>query len=157
MSLYLNSIDPDVEFRTTATMDENSIGQFFRNFFIDREHAKYWGKKPENVVDVKCTIVRNDITMIGLLDEGYDTNSIDYLAFAMVKDGGRYNIMIIEPNFKVFNCNFPGGADNELFFEPYHIHDRFENISKLHRRAYICRLKVEEIKDDTDKQATSED
>ena len=146
--IFLPSIEIGTEFITTAVENYNGRG-FFNNFQANRKHAYSFGTKPEDIVDVKCTIIENDV-IIGELYKNpeYDSNSQDYFALAQViDDKSGYNIGLISPNIKVYHICFPYGADVERFYDK-DIHDILTDRILFHageRRAYHLRLKVDKI------------
>lgn len=156
----LTNIEPGTSFITTAIENSNSVGTFFYIFGKDKRGITYYGYKEDDLIDVKCTILKNDITLGELYqDPKYSSNSIDYLLYVKVNDDKTLWPMIIEPNIKMFNMCFPYGADAELFWDkdfPEHGRISLNDEGKMNyneekifykgdRRGYICRLKIEKI------------
>ena len=160
----LPSVEPGTWFVTTAVEKENSIGKFFYTFGKDERAIKFYGYSPSQLIDVKCTIVKNDLTMLDLCkDKEYNTNSIDYLLYVKVNEDKTLWPMMIEPNLKMLNIAFPYGIDHELFWDRNYPSNLFyvNNEGKIEnlrdyifhegdRRGYMCRLKVEIYKEDNE-------
>ena len=105
-------------FITTAVLRTNKSDKvFFTAFGIDKKHAHYYSAKPDDVVDVKCTIIEEDV-IIGdkYKDKNYDPNSVDYFALITWEDNDNLDISLISPNIKVYNICFPYVIDEHLFY-----------------------------------------
>jgi hypothetical protein len=139
MSLKLDKFDIGTEFYTYGIKAIGPSNRKFYNFInrIDPDHAWIFGKKKEDVIKLKCTILANDISVKRLYtDQDYDENCIDYLmGYDTV-----FNTAIIMHNIKVFNCCYPYGADAIV----YATKDT-SLYKKGDRTGYLCRLKVEEV------------
>lgn len=89
---------------------------YYDSFGIIKEFASLWGRKPEEVITVKATIIEEDVLVEEKYkDETYDENSIDYFARIHFLDNGQYDISMIYPNIKQYSVCFPGGPDSGRF------------------------------------------
>jgi len=61
---------------TTAAQRTNNNGTFYTSFGVNKNYAHAFGVKPEDVVNVKATIIEEDV-LIGdkYKDKNYDSNS----------------------------------------------------------------------------------
>lgn len=118
-------------FRTYASRETNSRGEFLSHFDINPKfHRAYGVDDPNDIVEVRCTVTDTDLSIKEMYaDKNYDENCIDYLAFLEYDTDFR----IVMPNIKMFNCCFPYGADASCFNR------------EGKRTGTICRLKVEII------------
>ena len=121
----------------------------YDSFGIDKRFASIYGRKPEQVIKVKCTIIEEDVIIKDLMYYGspYDTNSIDYFGFIDGFEKNDLNISIIWRNIKLYTICFPYGPDSQRFWEyDQKNYDTNEYVFKRgDRRAMTVRLKVEEI------------
>jgi hypothetical protein len=118
------------EHRTSGKEDGK---YYYQNFGILKEIASIWGVKPENVITVKATIIEEDVMCQKLMmDENYDSNSIDYFGRISFEEG-KISISIIYPNIKQYFICFPYGTDVGLF-------DKDGN-----RKEMNVRVKIEEL------------
>lgn len=141
-------------FITTAVLRTNKSDKvFFTAFGIDKKHAHYYSAKPYDVVDVKCTIIEEDV-IIGdkYKDKNYDLNSVDYFALITWEDNDNLDISLISPNIKVYNICFPYVIDEHLFYNKDVIKTDYKTLKtetthrKGDRHRMTVRLKVENIK-----------
>ena len=90
------------------------------------------GRKPEEVITVKATIIEEDVMCQKLMaGKNYDVNSIDYFGQIFFKEDKIY-INLIYPNIKQYFICFPYGTDIGLFD------------SEGNRKEMNVRLKIEE-------------
>lgn len=136
-------------FDTTCTLHSIKKGgvPLYINFFISRKFARSFGEKPENVIDVRCTIIEEDVIVNDLMtDPNYDANTCEYFAHVTFDDDGTYDIGLIYGNIKLYFMCFPYTPDNERFYH-HDIGDCKGNI--IHkvgdRKSMTVRLKVERI------------
>jgi hypothetical protein len=137
-------------FETTCTLQSIQKGgiPFYNNFFISRTFAKsIFGKNPEDVIDVRCTITEEDVLINDLIkDPKYDNNTCEYFAHITFEDDGTYNISLIYGNIKLYFMCFPYTPDAERFYS-HEFKDLNGNI--IHkigdRKSMSVRLKVERI------------
>ena len=142
----IDSIEPGTKFRTTAVISERNGEKLFTHIGVSRIHSSIWGVDPEDIVNIECEIVDNDLSINELiLDKSYDSNCIDYFCHAEIEDN-CFDISMIYPNIKQFFICYPYGPDASRFWS-HEITDSDGNI--IHRpgdrRAYQMRLKVKEI------------
>jgi len=124
----------------------------YDSFGISKEHSRIWGRKPEDVITVKMTIIEEDVLLMNKYkDENYDENCIDYFAVITWEDDGTLNIGCIYPNIKLYNMCFPYEIDKCLFYDrdfTTYDYETFEEKTihkKGDRHRMTVRLKVEEI------------
>lgn len=121
----------------------------YDSFGIDKRFASIYGRKPEQVIKVKCTIIEEDVIIKDLMYYGssYDTNSIDYFGFIDGFEKNDLNISIIWRNIKLYTMCFPYGPDSQRFweFDKKNYNTNKYEFKKGDRRAMTVRLKVEEI------------
>lgn len=143
--ITIDSVEPGTKFVTTAVLHKDSKEPFLKHFGASRDHCYVWGCKPEDIVDVECEIVENDVLVDQLLrDKNYDNDKKEYFACISVEDDGTLDVGIVEPNIKVFFMCFPYGCDAERFWG-HEIRDIYTNeiIHKVgDRRNYMVTLKV---------------
>lgn len=143
--IKIESIENGTIFKTTAVVVTNSRGTFMTHFGASREHSYVWGCKPEDIVNVECEIIENDVLVDQLMvDKNYDNNKQDYFACISVEDDGTFDVRFVEPNIKVFFMCFPYGCDIERVWQ-HDIKDVWTNEikhKKGDRRNYMARLKV---------------
>lgn len=119
----------------------------YRDFEISKQHSKMWGRNPEDVIEVKATIIEEDIIVKELLKNSskYDSNQIDYFGWIDF-DNNELNIHMIYPNIKMYFICFPYGPDISRFWRE--TKDLITN-KIIHnegdRRGMTVRLKIEEI------------
>ena len=121
----------------------------YDSFGIVKEFASIYGRKPEQIIKVKCTIIEEDVIIKDLMYHGspYDENSIDYFGFIDGFEKNNLNISMIYRNIKLYSICFPYGPDSQRFWEydqKNHKTDEYD-FRKGDRRAMTVRLKIEEI------------
>lgn len=123
------SIDTSVDTTATFTYER------FRDFGIIPELCSIWGRKKEDIINVRLTIIDSDISFYDYVKkEDYDWNSEDYFTFIEEKDGYyELSTVLTYGSANMFEMCFPNGPDVR----------RFDTDGK--RTGYICRLKVEQI------------
>ena len=137
---------------TTAAQRTNNNGTFYTSFGVNENYAHTFGVKPEDIVNVKATIIEEDV-LIGdkYKDKNYDSNSIDYFALITWQDDNTLEINLISPNIKVYNVCFPYIIDEHLFYENDITELNFETkeLKTIHKKGdrhrMTVRLKIEEI------------
>ena len=88
----------------------------YDSFGIVENLAYMWGRKPEDIVKVKCTIIEEDVLLREKFkDDNYDDNSTDYFGLITWEDDGTLKIGLIYPNIKLYNMCFPYVIDDCLF------------------------------------------
>lgn len=103
---------------TTAAQRTNDNGTFYTSFGVNKNYAHAFGVKPEDVVNVKVTIIEEDVLIENKYkDKNYDSNSIDYFALITWQDDNTLEINLISPNIKVYNVCFPYIIDEHLFYD----------------------------------------
>ena len=120
----------------------------YDSFGIDKNHTYMWGRKPEQVIKVKATIIEEDVLMSKLYryNSDYDCNQIDY--FGWISFEKEYlDIRMIYPNIKLYFVCFPYGPDAGRFWNndiqnPYTLEIEHH---KGDRKGMTVRLKIEEI------------
>lgn len=121
----------------------------YDSFEINKNHAYLWGRKSEQVITVKATIIEEDVLMEKIYkhNSDYDSNQIDYFGWISFEDSGDLRINMIYPNIKLYFICFPYGPDANRFWS-YDRKDPFTD-KLLHkagdRRGMTVRLKIEEI------------
>lgn len=116
---------------TTATF---TYGKF-RDFGIIPDLCSLWGRKPEDITNVRLTIIESDIIFSDYINQdGYDPNSEDYFTFIDVNDDGSFDLAtsLTYGTANMFRICFPYGPDSKRYY-------------KGKRTGYICRFKVEQI------------
>ena len=133
----------------TKTLNSNTGEPYYRDFGIFREYARIWGRKPEDIIDVRLTIIEEDVIVGDLYkrESGYDVNSTDYFGLIQFQDDGSLDISMIYGNIKLYFMCFPYCPDTLRFWDSdmrnpmtYEIEHRSGD-----RRAMTVRLKIEEI------------
>ena len=148
--MKINDYKVGTSFEITCTKHQhNKTGEIvYENFGIDKKFTGVYGKKPEDVIKVRCMITEEDIIIKNLYrDKTYDTNSIDYLGFIDGFEKNDLHISMIWRNIKLYMVCFPYGPDSQRFWEyDQKNYDTCEyEFKKGDRRAMTVRLKVEEI------------
>ena len=122
---------------------------FYDSFGISKEHAQIFGRKPEEIVAVECTIIEEDIIVGDLLkhDSPYNDNKVDYFAWIEFEEDGTYDIRMIYGNIKLYCICFPGGPDVLRFWssDSYDVINNIYNHRKGDRRGMTVRLEVKPI------------
>ena len=121
----------------------------YDSFCINKKYASIYGRKPEDVITVKCTIIEEDVIINDLMprNSNYDTNSIDYFGWIDMENKNDYNISLIYANIKLYFVCFAYGPDAGRFWQ----FDRLSDDNKTYlfrkgdRRGMTVRLKIEEI------------
>lgn len=88
------------------------------SFGITKELASIYGRKPENIVTARGTIVEEDVIVSNLMKYGsqYDTNSHEYFGWVDFEDDGTFDLRMIYGNIKLYVICFPSGPDiNRLY------------------------------------------
>ena len=128
---------------------EETDEYIYDSFEINKNHTYLWGRKPEQVINVKATIIEEDVLMSKIYrkDSDYDCNQIDYFGWISFEDDGTYRISMIYPNIKLYFICFPNGPDCKRFWLD-DIKD-FKTNEIIHykgdREGMTVRLKIEEI------------
>ena len=124
----------------------------YDSFGIDKEHAAMYGRKPEDVVKVKCTIIEEDVRLKDKFnDKNYDENCTDYFGLITWEDDNSLRIGLIYANIKLYNMCFPYVIDECLFFDNdikkfnYETYEETIIHKKGDRHKMTVRLKIEEI------------
>ena len=124
----------------------------YDSFGIVENLAYMWGRKPEDIVKVKCTIIEEDVLLREKFkDNNYDDNSTDYFGLITWEDNGTLKIGLIYPNIKLYNMCFPYVIDDCLFFDRDYTSINYETFEQtiIHKKGdrhkMTVRLKVEEI------------
>lgn len=124
----------------------------YDSFGIVENLAYMWGRKPEDIIKVRCKIIEEDVLLMNKFkDENYDENCTDYFALITWEDDGTLKIGLIYPNIKLYNMCFPYEIDKCLFYDrdftEYDYKTFEEKIvhKKGDRHRMTVRLKVEEI------------
>ena len=91
---------------------------YFDSFQITKEHAGIFGRKPEDVVTVRGTIIEEDVLVGELMkhDSTYDSNAHDYFGWIDFEDDGTYTLHMIYGNIKMYFVCFPYGPDCRRFY-----------------------------------------
>lgn len=120
----------------------------YDSFGIVENLAYMWGRKPEDIVKVKCTIIEEDVLLREKFkDDNYDDNSTDYFGFIDGFEKNDLKISMIWRNIKLYTICFPYGPDSQRFWEHDQLNyetDEYE-FRKGDRRAMTVRLKIEEL------------
>ena len=121
----------------------------YDSFGIDKKFANLYGRSPEQVIRVKCTIIEEDVIIKDLMnkDSDYDENSIDYFGFIDGFEKNNLKISIIWRNIKLYAICFPNSPDSQRFweFEQLNYKTNEYEFRKGDRRAMTVRLKIEEL------------
>lgn len=136
------------EITCTRHSDSESGETFYSDFGIFPNMAFMWGRKKEDVMTVRATVIEEDVKIISLLKDKTYKKGIDY--FGRVEFGnedGSLTIDMIYPGINQYYVCFPYGPDFGLLWD----NDVFDRAGKLihrkgERRAMNVRLKIEEIK-----------
>jgi len=121
----------------------------YDSFGINPLHASIWGRNPEDIVKVKCTVIEEDVIISDLMkrDSGYDENCTDYFGWIDMEKEDNYDIAMIFANIKLYFVCFPYGPDAGRFWNYDVENSRTYEIEhhKGDRRGMTVRLKIEEI------------
>ena len=121
----------------------------YDSFGIDKKFANLYGRSPEQVIRVKCTIIEEDVIIKDLMnkDSDYDENSIDYFGFIDGFEKNNLKISIIWRNIKLYAICFPNSPDFQRFWEldQLNYETKEYEFRKGDRRAMTVRLKIEEL------------
>lgn len=124
----------------------------YDSFGIVENLAYMWGRKPEDIVKVKCTIIEEDVLLREKFkDNNYDDNSTDYFGLITWEDDGTLKIGLIYPNIKLYNMCFPYVIDDCRFFDRDYTtinpetYERIVLYKKGDRQRMTVRLKVKEV------------
>jgi len=121
----------------------------YDSFGIDKNFASIYGRKPEQVIKVKCTIIEEDVIIKNLIsnNSGYNDNSIDYFGFIDGFEKNDLNISMIWYNIKLYHVCFPYGPDSLRFwqYDQKNYETNEYDFKKGDRRGMTVRLKIEEI------------
>jgi hypothetical protein len=124
----------------------------YDSFGINKNLAYMYGRKPEDVIKVKMTIIEEDVLLKDKFnDKNYDENCTDYFGLITWEDDNSLSIGLIYANIKLYNMCFPYEIDKCLFYDGdviiYDYKTFEEKIvhKKGDRHRMTVRLKVEEI------------
>ena len=137
-------------FETTCAAKHGEDGRsFYDSFGIDAEFCWTRGRKPEEIRNVRCTIIEEDVLVNEPMKCGsdYDTNKVDYFGWIDFQEDGTFDIRMIHGNIKLYSVCFPYSPDAIRFYSEDSVVDMHGNY-KRHagdRRGMTVRLKVEEI------------
>ena len=138
-----------VETTCTKILNSNTGEPYYRDFGISHEHARIWGRKPEDVINVRLTIIEEDVIVGDLyrMDSGYDVNSTDYFGLIKFQDDGTLDISLIYGNIKLYFMCFPYCPDILRFWDAEISNPSTHEIEHRpgDRRAMTVRIKIEEI------------
>lgn len=138
-----------VETTCTKILNNNTGEPYYRDFGICRDHAHIWGRKPEDVIDVRLTIIDEDVIVgdLCLIDSEYDVNSTDYFGLIRFQDDGTLDISLIYGNIKLYFMCFAYNPDTLRFWDEEIRNPMTHEIEHRpgDRRAMTVRLKIEEI------------
>ena len=148
---YSFEIDCTKSYRKVSGESTEQI--IYDSFNICKEHASIWGRKPEDIVKVKATIIEEDVIIKNLLkrDSGYDTNQVDYFGWIDFEHNKPTRINMIYPNIKQYFVCFPYGPDVNRFWGYDSVKFDYDTGKKTidhlngDRRGMTVRLKIEEI------------
>ena len=133
---------------TCCKQDRIDNKLLYTSFQISKEHASIWGRKPEDVIKVKGTIIEEDVIVKDLLkDKNYDKNCLDYFGKITFNEDGTYDIGLIYGNIKTYFICFPYGPDALRFWD---FDNKDYDTGIFHhktgdRRSMTVRIKFEEI------------
>jgi len=137
------------EITCTKRYREDKKEFVYDSFGINKKFASIYGKNPEDVITVKCTIIEEDVIVDDLMkcNSDYDTNSLDYFAYIDGFEDNDLNISLIYANVKLYFMCFPYGPDSLRFWNYDQLDSDFETYlyHKGDRRAMTVRLKIEEV------------
>jgi hypothetical protein len=92
-------------FTTTATIGKSENGNYFHNFGIRPMIASLYGCKPEDIINVKCTIS---------IDQSTEKhNAPDYWGWYDLKEKCWSTGSLIQPSFVQFKMCFIYGYESE--------------------------------------------
>ena len=152
--MKINNYKVGTSFEITCTKRKHIItGEtVYDSFGIIENLAYMWGRKPEDIVKVRCKIIEEDVLLMNKFkDKNYDENCTDYFALITWGDDGTLNIGLIYPNIKLYDMCFPYEIDKCLFYDKdfttYDYKTFEEKIvhKKGDRHRMTVRLKIEEI------------
>lgn len=152
--MKINDYKIGTSFEITCTKRKHiSTGEtVYDNFGIIENLAYMWGRKPEDIVKVRCKIIEEDVLLMNKFkDKNYDENCTDYFALITWEDDNSLSIGLIYPNIKLYNMCFPYEIDKCLFYDRDFTTidlDTYKEIilhKKGDRHRMTVRLKVEEI------------
>lgn len=134
---------------TCATKHVEDERPFYDSFGIDDEFCWTRARKPEEIRNVKCTIIEEDVLVNELIkrDSDYDTNKVDYFGWVEFQEDRTFDIRMIYGNIKLYSMCFPSSPDTYRFYSEDSVVDIHGNY-RWHagdRRGMTVRLKVEEI------------
>ena len=122
---------------------------FYDSFGIDAEFCWMRARKPEEIRNVRCTIIEEDVLVNELMkrDSGYDTNKVDYFGWIEFQEDGTLDIRMIYGNIKLYYMCFSSSPDTGRFYSKDSVVDIHGNYRRHagDRRGMTVRLKVEEI------------
>lgn len=121
----------------------------YGSFGVSKNHLSIFGVKPEDFVNIKATIIEEDVIVENLLkDPNYNENQIEYFGHISFEDGlDKLRISMIYPNIKLYFVCFPYGPSVSRFWNVDDIDLATHEIKnhKGDRRSMTVKLKVEEI------------
>ena len=149
--MKINDYKVGTTFEITCTKENtknfhNKEGNtYYNNFGIIPRLANMWGRKEEDIIKVKGTIIEEDLIVSDLYKYGssYDANQVDYFGWIYFEDfeeTGQYDIKLIYPNIHLYFMCFPYGPDSGRFWKI----DCGKH-KKGDRKGMTVRLKFEEI------------
>ena len=137
------------EIPCTKRINQQTNEIVYDSFGIDKKHANIYGRKPEDVITVKCTIIEEDVIVDDLMkyNSTYNTNSLDYFGHITGFEKNELDISLIYANIKVYSICFPYGPDTIRFWNYDQLDKDFKNYlyREGDRRSMTVRLKIEEI------------
>ena len=122
---------------------------FYDSFGISKEHTYMFARKPEEVRNVRLTIIEEDVLVNDLMrSPNYNENQVDYFGRIQFKEDGTLDIRMIYGNIKLYFMCFPYTPDAIRFHEndaPLDITTGKRAWLAGDRNGMSVRLKVEEI------------
>ena len=134
---------------TCATKHAKDERPFYDSFGIDAEFCWTLARKPEEIRNVRCTIIEEDVLVNELMKRSsdYDTNKVDYFGWIEFQEDGTLDIRMIYGNIKLYYMCFSSSPDIGRFYSKDSVVDIHGNY-RWHagdRRGMTVRLKVEEV------------
>ena len=105
-------------FETTCAAKHGEDGRpFYDSFGIDAEFCWMRARKPEEIRNVRCTIIEEDVLVNELMKRGsdYDTNKVDYFGWIDFQEDGTLDIRMIYGNIKLYYMCFSSSPDTGRF------------------------------------------
>ena len=86
---------------TCATRHVKEGRPFYDSFGISKEHTYMFGRKPEEVRNVRLTIIEEDVLVNDLMrSPDYNENQVDYFGWIQFKEDDTLDIRMIYGNIK---------------------------------------------------------